>query len=282
MKNKMRKFICATMSCMLIFGGSTGVMAEENSAASESDHVLVQGMDAIKEKGKITVGMMAAIPPYEFHSVNGSEDEIIGSDVELIKEVAKDLGVDYEIKDMEFDGLLMALQTGKIDMVVSSMAPTLERQENADFSDVYYECDYYIVINKDDAEEIVKPEDLEGKTIAVQKTSTMEIIVDEQIPEAKKKGLSKANELSIDVANKKVDATLVDIDTAKLMCKANDKLLMTDISYSAHGDALGAAIAMPKGTDQEVKDTINATIARLSDQIPEWVDEYIELVDVTE
>lgn len=71
------------------------------------------------------------------------------------------------------------------------MAPTLERQENADFSDVYYECDYYIVINKDDAEEIVKPEDLEGKTIAVQKTSTMEIIVDEQIPGAKRKVFQK-------------------------------------------------------------------------------------------
>lgn len=290
MKRRLSMLICVMLSFILLAAGcgesdkNKEASHENQSESTDNDsiHVLVQGLDAVKEKGKIVVGMMAAVPPYEFHQVNGAEDEIVGSDVELIKEIAKDLGVDYEIKDMEFDGLLMALQTGKIDMVVSSMAPTAERAENADFSDVYYECDYYIVIHKDDKENIVKAEDLKGKTIGVQKSSTMEIIVDEQIPEAEKKGLAKANELSIDLANKKVDGVLVDVDTAKLMCRANDKLMMTDISYEAHGDALGAAIAMPKGTDKEVMDTINATIERLRDQIPEWVNEYIEIVDVTE
>ena len=203
MKKRMKMLTATALSLMMLFGAyeckAEAEKAEEtesvNDAGEDSIHVLVQGIDAVKEKGKLVVGMMAALPPYEFHKVEGTEDTIIGSDVELIKEIAKDLGVEYELKDMEFDGLLMAMQTGKVDMVVSSMAPTQERQENADFSDVYYECDYYIVINKDDAETIVKPEDLAGKTIGVQKTSTMEIIIDEQIPEAKKKGLAKAKQL---------------------------------------------------------------------------------------
>src|SRR4051812_6913491 len=68
-----------------------------------------EAKEGIKEKGKIVVGMMAATPPYEFHAVDGGKDKIIGSDIKLIDEVTKDLGVKYEIKDMDFDGLLVAL-----------------------------------------------------------------------------------------------------------------------------------------------------------------------------
>lgn len=253
---------------------------EASGKAEDSIHVLVQGLDAIHEKGKIVIGMMAAVPPYAFHNVENGQDVIVGSEIELIKEIADALDVDYEINDMEFDGLLMALQAGKIDMVVSGMSPTAERAKNVDFSDVYYECDYYIVVNKDDKDNITTPEDLTGKTIGVQKTSTMEIMVQEQIPQATPKGLARSTDLSVDLGNKKVDAILVDVDTAKLMCRVNDALYMTDIRYEAHGDSLGAAIAMPKGTDPEVKQIINDTIARLKEeQIPQWVDEYIQIVD---
>lgn len=252
---------------------------EDTATEASSDFVLVNGLDAIKEKGKLTIGLMAAIPPYEFHYVDGGNDEIVGSDIELIKAICEALEVDYEIKDMEFSGLLASLQANKIDMIVSSMAPTLERQENADFSDVYYECDYYITIHKDSADEIKTAEDLEGKTIGVQATSTMEIIVDEQIPQAEKKQIINASDLTVELNAKKVDGIITDVDTAKLYCKANPDLVMTEISYEAKGDALGAAIAMPKGTAQEVKDVINKVIADIRPSMRGYVDQYIELVD---
>ena len=311
MKKRVLSVIAMAMACVMALGACSSSTAETTAAATEaaeteaaaeaeettvaeaeateavdseaadSIHVLVQGLDAIKEKGKIVIGMTAAVPPYTFHHVEDGKDEIVGSEIELIKKIAEALGVDYELNDMEFDGLLMALQAGKIDMVVSTMSPTAERAENVDFSDVYYECDYYIVVNQDDKDVITTAEDLTDKVIGVQKNSTMEIMVAEQIPQASSKGLARAADLSIDLANKKVDAILVDVDTAKLMCKANPSLYMTDIRYEATGDALGAAIAMPKGTDPEVMQTINDVIAEVKDsgQMQQWVDEYIEIVD---
>lgn len=258
---------------------SKQAQSEEVKEEKTSDFVLVNGLDAIKEKGKLTIGLMAAIPPYEFHYINNGTDEIVGSDIELIKAICAELGVEYEIKDMEFSGLLASLQANKIDMIVSSMAPTLERQENADFSDVYYECDYYITIHKDSADTIKTAEDLAGKTIGVQATSTMEFIVDEQIPQATKKQIINASDLVVELNAKKVDGIITDIDTAKLYCLANPDFVMTDISYEASGDALGAAIAMPKGTDEEVKEVINGVIAEMRPKMRGYVDHYIEMVD---
>ncbi len=278
---KTAKIILSLVLCVAMMTVLCVPFASAEKKDDTSEFVLVNGLEAIKEKGVLTVGLMAAIPPYEFHYIDDKgNDEIIGSDIELIKAISEALGVDYEIKDMEFSGLLAALQVGKIDMIVSSMAPTLERQEAADFSDVYYECDYYITIHKDDKDKIVTADDLKDKVIGVQATSTMEIIVDEQIPQAQKKQIINASDLTVELNAKKVDGIITDVDTAKLYCRANPDLYMTAISYEAHGDALGAAIAMPKGTDQEVKDIINGVIQDLRPQIKEWVGEYIELVDV--
>ena len=303
MKKRVLSVIAMAMACVMALGACSSSTAETTVAATEtaetetaaeaeatevadseaedSIHVFVQGLDAIREKGKIVIGMTAAVPPYTFHHVEDGKDEIVGSEIELIKKIAEALEVDYELNDMEFDGLLMALQAGKIDMVVSTMSPTAERAENVDFSDVYYECDYYIVVNQDDKDVITTAEDLTDKVIGVQKNSTMEIMVAEQIPQASSKGLARSTDLSIDLANKKVDAILVDVDTAKLMCKANPSLYKTDIRYEATGDALGAAIAMPKGTDPQVMQIINDVIAEVKDsgQMQQWVDEYIEIVD---
>ena len=303
MKKRVLSVIAMAMACVMALGACSSSTAETTAAATEtaetetaaeaeateaadsetedSIHVFVQGLDAIREKGKIVIGMTAAVPPYTFHHVEDGKDEIVGSEIELIKKIAEALEVDYELNDMEFDGLLMALQAGKIDMVVSTMSPTAERAENVDFSDVYYECDYYIVVNQDDKDVITTAEDLTDKVIGVQKNSTMEIMVAEQIPQASSKGLARSTDLSIDLANKKVDAILVDVDTAKLMCKANPSLYKTDIRYEATGDALGAAIAMPKGTDPQVMQIINDVIAEVKDsgQMQQWVDEYIEIVD---
>lgn len=234
-------------------------------------------LEKLQEKGKIVIGMSAACPPYEFHSVANGDDEIIGCDVELIKAVAEDLGVDYEIKDMDFDGLLMALQAGKIDMIISAMSPTEEREENADFSDVYYKDKHVIVINIDDKENIIANSDLQGKTIGVIKSSVQETIVNDTITEAKTKSLGKTTDLSLDLGSKKVDAILVDIPTAKLLCKANDKIMMTEIYYE--DDSAGAAIAMPEGTDREIMDVVNATIARIKPEYTDWLANAMELVE---
>lgn len=95
---------------------------------NKNQNTTVDELGKIKKAGKIVLGTSADYPPYEFHKVIDGKDEIVGFDIEIAKQIAKDLGVELEIKDMKFDGLLAALQAGKIDFIVSGMTPTEERK----------------------------------------------------------------------------------------------------------------------------------------------------------
>jgi arginine/lysine/histidine transporter system substrate-binding protein len=228
-----------------------------------------EAKEGIKEKGKIVVGMMAATPPYEFHAVDGGKDKIIGSDIKLIDEVTKDLGVKYEIKDMDFDGLLVALQAGKIDMIVSAISPTEEREKNADFTNVYYKDRHVMVVRKKELDKFTSTDKLKKAKIAAIKSSVQQQIVEKEFPNAELKLLGKSTELAMDLAANKVDAVLVDRPTAKLLVKSNPSLALTELLFD--DDTAGAAIALPNGTDKEVMDSINKTIERTKPEYEKWL-----------
>ncbi|HPS45426.1 MAG TPA: transporter substrate-binding domain-containing protein, partial [Treponemataceae bacterium] len=107
-------------------------------------------LDSIKKAGKLILGTSADYPPYEFHAQVDGKDAIVGFDIALAREVAKDLGVQLEIKDMKFDGLLAALASGNVDMIISGMTPTDERKKNVDFTDIYYFAEHGVLIRKAD------------------------------------------------------------------------------------------------------------------------------------
>ena len=88
-----------------------------SNAKKESTSSNTSALEAIKSKGKLVIGTSADYPPYEFHKEVDGKDQIVGFDIEIAKQFAKDLGVELEIKDMAFDGLLVALQADKVDMV---------------------------------------------------------------------------------------------------------------------------------------------------------------------
>lgn len=275
-KGFLKRVLTSVVLGSMIFSMAGCGTSKTEPSTETSTKAASTSLKDLQKKGKIVVGMMAATPPYEFHSSENGEDKIIGCDIKLIDAVAKDLGVEYEIKDMDFDGLLVALQAGKIDMIVSAMSPTEERSKNADFSNVYYKDKHVVVVNKDDSAKIKGAEDLDGKTIGVIKSSVQEEIVNNDITKATTKSLGKSTDLSLDLANKKVDAILVDIPTATLLCNANDKITKTEIYYD--DDTAGAAIAMPKGTDAEVMGKINATIEKVKPEFTGWLTEAMSQV----
>ncbi|WP_428817913.1 transporter substrate-binding domain-containing protein [Clostridium butyricum] len=87
----------------------------------------------MNKNGKLTIGTSADYPPYEFHKEIDRKDTIVGLDIKIAEEIASDLGVELEIKDMDCDGLLVALQSDKIDMAFAAMNPTEERKQNTFF-----------------------------------------------------------------------------------------------------------------------------------------------------
>src|SRR5689334_13126727 len=82
----------------------------------------------------LVVGMELSYPPFEMTDTSGNPD---GVSVQLAKELARALGRPVEIRNMAFEGLIPALKTGKIDLIISSMTVTAERAHSIDFSDPY-------------------------------------------------------------------------------------------------------------------------------------------------
>lgn len=223
-----------------------------------------------KEIDKIVVGTSADYPPYEFHKEINGKDAIIGFDIDIAKEIAKDLGVELVIKDMEFGGLLADLKTDKVDFVLAGMTPDAERALEVDFSTIYYNAEHGLVINKKDIDKYKTVSDLRGKIIGVQKGSIQEDIANEQIESAQIKALGKVSNLMLELKSGKVDAVVVEQPVATAYVKNNDGLYMTDITFK--DEEGGSAVAVKKG-NKELLDSINKTIERLikENKIDEFV-----------
>ncbi len=125
------------------------------------------GIDASKDhenvlkNGKIVVGMECAYAPYNWTTTTPSETTVPisnnpgayadGYDVQIAKLIAESLGVDLEIKAIEWGGLIAALEAGEIDMIIAGMSPTEERKLSIDFTDTYFDSRLVMVVRKDGA-----------------------------------------------------------------------------------------------------------------------------------
>ena len=125
-----------------------------------------KGLDAVKKAGKLRVAIDATYPPMEFE---GDDGKPAGFDVEFAKLVAKELGVEAEFVVMSWDGILVGLQSGRYDTIISSMNITPERKLQANF--VPYLSMSQVYVTKA-GKEVTKKEDLAGRTIAVQADTT--------------------------------------------------------------------------------------------------------------
>lgn len=240
--------------------GTTTEKKEGNAAPAAKATTL----DAIKSKGKLVVGTSADYAPYEFHTQVNGKDQIVGFDIEIAKQFAKDLGVELEIKDMAFDGLLVALQADKVDMVFAGMTPTEERKKNVDFSDIYFTATHRFMLRSGEEAGISKMEDLKGKKIGVQKGSIQEGIAQTNFEAGNIKSLDKVPDLVLDLKNKKIDAVLVESTVADLTVQKNQGIAIASGLEVQDPDG-GCAIAMKKGST-ELQTEINKTLKKLKDE----------------
>ena len=116
-------------------------------------------LDTVKEKGVIVVGMECAYAPYNWATTTQTEFTAKvsngkfadGYDVQIAKVIAAHLDVELEIKAIEWDGLIPALESGEIDMIIAGMSPTEERKLSIDFSNTYFDSELVMVVKKDGA-----------------------------------------------------------------------------------------------------------------------------------
>jgi len=232
---------------------------EDEAGEPEEEPKEETKLDKIKEKGVIVLGTAADYPPYEFHKEIDGEDHIVGFDIEIAKAFAEDLGVELEIKDMKFEGLIAALVADNIDFIVAGMVPKPERAEVVDFSIPYYQAEQSILIKAEDVDTYKEPEDFEGVVVGAQKATVQEEIVLNQISGAEYKGLSKITDLVLELKNNKIEAVVLVKPVADAYANQNDDLIVPEISF---GTEEGVAAAINKG-NAELLAELNKTLENL-------------------
>ena len=137
---------------------------------------------ACSRSTKLIIGTDATYPPFEYVDEKG---QISGVDIEVGREIAKALGREVEFRNINFDGLITALRTGSIDLVISSMTATPERRQSIDFSEPYVKTGLSILAAKDSTVQSAADLKTPGRKIVVRLGTTGEHWVRENLKEAK-------------------------------------------------------------------------------------------------
>lgn len=227
---------------------------------------------------KLIIGTSADFPPYEFKIMNEKgENEIVGFDIDIAKEIAKDMGAELEIKDMNFDSLLNELDTGRVDLVISGLSPTPERAEQVGLSKIYYKAEQSVVTRTADKDKYATMESLEGAKIGVQKGSIQEGIAKE-IAGAKLTSLAKINDIVMQLKSNRVDAAIIEGPVAESFVKNVEGITITDAKPVTEDE--GYVIGVKKD-NTELLDQVNATLDRLmgDGSIDKFVTEATELAE---
>ena len=132
---------------------------------------------AVRDAGVIKVGSDIAYAPVEFFDTDGKT--AIGIDPDLGAALGKQLGVTFEFQNGTFDGLITSLRSKRIDVIMSAMSDTAERQKQIDFVD-YFTAGTSILVKKGNPEGIKTLDDFCGKTIALQRGTTQDDVAKEQ------------------------------------------------------------------------------------------------------
>lgn len=206
-----------------------------------------EGLAGVQEKGKLVVGTSADYAPYEFHTMIDGKDSIVGFDIEIARALAADLGVELEIQDIGFDGLIQALNSKKVDVVISGLTPTEERKQSVDFSVTYYTTKQSVLVLANSADKYMEISDLAGLPVGAQLASIQEELVTNEMKESRLVALGKIPDLVLELKNKKVEALVLGTPVAQGYVNANSDLALSAINFNASED--GSAVAVRKGNE---------------------------------
>ncbi|KRM89821.1 polar amino acid ABC transporter inner membrane subunit [Fructilactobacillus florum DSM 22689 = JCM 16035] len=252
--------------CLLVMVVFGGMMAARRACADD------QTLNRIRQRGTMVVGTSPDYPPFEFQINQNGKQTDVGIDIEIAKQIAKDQKVKLQLKNMSFASLLVAVQTGKVDMAIGGINPTPERAQNVDFSKIYYSGGQSFLINKSQAGQIKSKKDLEGKKIGAQSEALQYTLAKKNIPKAQVTGMEKTPDLVLALKTHKLDAVGVEKPVAAAYTSNDPELKAIDAGYQLGKNDVGAAIAVQKGNPAMVR-ALNQSIDRIHQQqlIPGYI-----------
>ena len=243
------------LSLLLVLSMALCMFAGCSETANESanDNVLVMATNA-------------AFPPYEYYE-NG---QIVGIDAEIAKAIADKLGMELRIEDMEFDSIIAAVQTGKADIGMAGMTVTEDRKLNVNFTDSYATGVQVVIVKE--GSPIKTIDDLAGKKIGVQTSTTGDIYASDDFGDENVERYSKGTDAVAALSAGKIDCVIIDNEPAKAFVAANEGLVILDTEYAVEDYAICYA---KENTElgKKVNDALKELIA--DGTVQKIIDKYI-------
>ena len=180
-------------------------------------------------KEKLTVAISPDFAPMEFvdNSQTGT-DKYVGFDILLAYYIAKELDMELEIKPMSFDAVLMAVETGSVDLGISGFSWTPDRAETYLISNWYKagenETEQTIIVNKENAGKYTTADSFNGLTVGTQTASLQDVIAKEQLPGANIQNYKNLNDAYLALINGQIDALAVAKGNGDAFISAEDKV----------------------------------------------------------
>jgi ABC-type amino acid transport substrate-binding protein len=229
-------------------------------------------MGKIQEAGEIKLGVKYDVPPFGFN--NPQSGEVEGFDVDLGRYIAERLGVEPVFREATSDNRIPLLVDGTIDLILSTMTITEERDLEVDFSEPYYIANGDILIPE--GSDIEGLEDLNGQRVCTALGSTYQQTIKEEAPDADLRLIDRYSECLELIQTDAIDAISTDDVILTGMVIEDDTLEILGIEYTTEPYGVG----IPEG-DTEFKQFVDESIAEFIDdgtwqeRYDEWVGQYI-------
>lgn len=233
------------------------------------------GEEAAEEEGGVfRVGMECGYAPFNWTQVDDSNGAVPidqsqefagGYDVEIAKRIAEGLGKELVIVKTEWDGLVPALVSGKIDAIIAGMSPTAERKETIDFSDIYYKSDLVMVVKADGPYvNATSIQDFKDAKITAQ-LNTFHYSVIDQIEGVKKQAaMDSFPAMRVALESGVIDGYVSERPEGVSAEAANPVYKMVEFTEGFETSEEDTAIAVGLVKDSELKDRINEILAGIS------------------
>lgn len=184
----------------------------------------------------LKMGSSIDFAPYEYY--DDETGDIIGIDVEIAQAVCDKLGYDLEIVDMQFDSIIAAVVSGKVDFGMSGFTVTEERKQNVDFSTTYTTAKQSVIVPVDSeitsVDDLLNPEN--AFSIGVQIGTTGDLYITDDV---EANGLqhtieryNKAPDAIVALNSGKVDCVIIDDQVALAFVNSNEGLKLLDTAYA--------------------------------------------------
>ena len=285
-KNTWKKLMSLALGAMMMLSLLTGCGSKtDDSAPADSTPAeetpaepaaAASLLEKVKTSGKLVVGTEAQYAPYEFKDLNAN---FAGCDMWLAQQIADHLGVELEVVDMSFDGIIPAVKSGQVDLGIAAFTKTPERAEEIDFSDLYEKSAQLLIVKAGNADLYSTKESLAGQKVGAQKGTIQSQLIQTALPDSELFELEKYPALALEVQNGNIAGLVVDQAVGEsLIATSNGGLEVANFEFTAEEASFGKAAVIAKGNEDlvaAVNEVINKVTADGSYQ--KAYDEAVEL-----